>query len=236
MSLESGVQVYDAQGEALMVLVPADWTGWKWIELDLADAEQAYPQADKNRTADYPLKSVHVVWFTEAAGPHVVDRRWRRRFDSIAGCRRFGYLGGHVRAGNGRRRRHVAGVGFRHELSPSSRLDSPFATRCREIRRCTRSRFPIPYSARTTPPVRAVGWWWMARSIEDTSSTDGKPWTAATTPWQRDHYHGSVSVRRLGPGARDPQDDLAQRRCESLVVCGRVRFRGWRDICRRARA
>ena len=54
-----------------MTLVPADWTGWKWIELNVAgDAvEQAYPQADKNGTPDYPLKSVHVVWFTKAAGP-----------------------------------------------------------------------------------------------------------------------------------------------------------------------
>ena len=64
-----GLQLYDAQGEALMVLVPADWSGWKWIDLDVADVEQSYPQTDKNRMADYPLKSVHVVWFAKTAGP-----------------------------------------------------------------------------------------------------------------------------------------------------------------------
>jgi hypothetical protein len=64
-----GVQVYDAQNEALLAVVPADWTGWSWVEIDLAGAQQAYPQADGNQAVDYPLKSVHVVWFTKAAGP-----------------------------------------------------------------------------------------------------------------------------------------------------------------------
>ncbi len=65
-----GVQLYDAEGEALIALVPADWTGWKWVELDLSgeSVEQAYEQADKNGEPDYPLKSVHVAWFTKAAG------------------------------------------------------------------------------------------------------------------------------------------------------------------------
>ena len=52
-----GVQVYDAQNEALLAVVPADWTGWRWVEVDLADAQQAYPQADRNQAVDYPVGS-----------------------------------------------------------------------------------------------------------------------------------------------------------------------------------
>jgi len=66
-----GIQVYDAQGEALWMLVPADWRGWKWIEFATAGdhVQQAYPQKDKNGSIDQPLKSQHVVWFAKAAGP-----------------------------------------------------------------------------------------------------------------------------------------------------------------------
>ena len=43
---------------------------WQRVELDLSGAgvEQAYEQSDKNALIDAPVKSVHVVWFTEAAG------------------------------------------------------------------------------------------------------------------------------------------------------------------------
>ena len=59
-----GIQVYDAEGEALMMLTPADWRGWKWIEFPTTGqaVRQAYPQADKNGAIDAPLKSQHVVW------------------------------------------------------------------------------------------------------------------------------------------------------------------------------
>lgn len=65
-----GLQVYDAEGEALMATVPASWEGWKWIEFELnADNfKQAYDQKDKNSTPDVPLKSVNFVWFSAAPG------------------------------------------------------------------------------------------------------------------------------------------------------------------------
>ena len=31
-----GVQVYDSQNEVLLAMVPAEWTGWRWVEADLA--------------------------------------------------------------------------------------------------------------------------------------------------------------------------------------------------------
>lgn len=65
-----GFQLYDGEGEALIVMRSADWTGWKWVEWPLNDAtiEPAYKQADKNGKADFPLKSVHLAWFSKAAG------------------------------------------------------------------------------------------------------------------------------------------------------------------------
>lgn len=65
-----GIQVYDAQGEALLMLTPADFSGWRWIEFAAAGdhVRQAYPQPDKNGSIDQPLKSQHVVWFAKTAG------------------------------------------------------------------------------------------------------------------------------------------------------------------------
>ncbi len=69
-----GFQFYDAQGEGLMFQTPADWTGWKWVEVNFQTSPvvQAYAQADKNGKADFPLKDVHVIWFSKAAGPSVI--------------------------------------------------------------------------------------------------------------------------------------------------------------------
>ena len=66
-----GFQVTDAEGEALLSRVPADWTGWKQITWDLQSGPlaQAYDQPDKNKKADFPLASVHLAWFAKAAGP-----------------------------------------------------------------------------------------------------------------------------------------------------------------------
>ena len=65
-----GIQVEDGQGEAIMMLRPAEWTGWKWVEFATMGphVQQAYPQKDKNGRIDAPLKSQHVVWFAKTPG------------------------------------------------------------------------------------------------------------------------------------------------------------------------
>ncbi len=65
-----GFQFLDAQDEALSATFSADWTGWKWLEVEVGKTEltQAYEQKDKNKSADAPWKSVHAVWFARAAG------------------------------------------------------------------------------------------------------------------------------------------------------------------------
>lgn len=68
---ELGFQVYDKDGEAMISVVPADWQGWKWVEMSLKDGgfRQAYKQDDKNKQMDFPLKAVNFVWFTQNSGP-----------------------------------------------------------------------------------------------------------------------------------------------------------------------
>lgn len=69
-----GFQIYDGEGEGLMVTRAADWTGWKWVEWSLNDAgiKPAWEQKDKNGKADLPLKSVHLAWFSKATGASAV--------------------------------------------------------------------------------------------------------------------------------------------------------------------
>ncbi len=70
-----GVQVSDGEGETLLATVPADWTGWRWVEFDLAgDAMRpAYEQKDKNGRADAPINGVRVAWFAKGPGPSAID-------------------------------------------------------------------------------------------------------------------------------------------------------------------
>lgn len=65
-----GFQVIDAEGEMLMSLVDADWTGWQWVESGIDETKfvQAFPQNNKNGKADFPLRSLNVVWFARSSG------------------------------------------------------------------------------------------------------------------------------------------------------------------------
>ena len=69
-----GFQIYDGEGEGWMVTRAADWTGWKWVEWKMDDAQikPAWEQKDKNGKVDFPIKSVHLAWFSKAAGPSSV--------------------------------------------------------------------------------------------------------------------------------------------------------------------
>ncbi|PTX99404.1 hypothetical protein DB346_16285 [Verrucomicrobia bacterium LW23] len=67
---KAGFQITDAEGESLMAVQDADWTGWKWVEADVKDAAfvQAYPQQGKTGKAEFPLKNVNIIWFAKEAG------------------------------------------------------------------------------------------------------------------------------------------------------------------------
>lgn len=192
-----GIQVYDAQGEALMAVVPAEWSGWKWVEVDLADAAQSYPQADKNKKADYPLKSVHLVWFTRNAGPTSIVA------DGVVALTRSSSVG----------RSDVA--------IESSASDPASAGACLPATACVTNftdqpaRVNIGYSLQQDPslfsqplpdPVFGSDHAAGSRStlivdgeiIDDSRSTDGKPWTSPATPWQQQHYTDAQQFVDLG--------------------------------------
>ena len=65
-----GLQIYDAEGEAFLSQIPADWIGWKQFVVDFQGSvpAQAYDQPQKNHKVDFPLASVHLAWFAKAAG------------------------------------------------------------------------------------------------------------------------------------------------------------------------
>ncbi|MGO9113293.1 MAG: discoidin domain-containing protein [Thermoguttaceae bacterium] len=66
-----GIQVTDNKGENFIFAVDADWTGWKWIEGDLAEGT-FFPAGNpkvKIGRIDTPLKNVNIVWFAKRKGP-----------------------------------------------------------------------------------------------------------------------------------------------------------------------
>ncbi len=192
-----GVQMYDAQGEALVILVPADWTGWKWIEVDLADAEQAYPQPDKSRVVDYPLKSVHLVWFTEAAG------RTFLTVDSLVALTRLEDAGdSSVSVELSVSELVDSGSTLPASVFATNHTDDPSQITIRYLLQRDSSLYsrPIPDPAFGSDHAAGTRSWLVVDGeiIENTGSTDGKPWTSATTPWQRDHYQEAFQFVDLG--------------------------------------
>lgn len=192
-----GVQVYDAQGEALLAVVPADWTGWKWVEVDLADAKQAYPQADKNQAVDFPLESVHVVWFTKAPGPTSVT------VDGLVAL---------TRLGDGRGSGVTVDSSVPNSVGAGAKLPASVCVtnftdkNARVTVHYSLQQDPALYSRPLPDPVfgsnHAAGvrsWLVMdGETIQDSRSTDDKPWTATTTPWQRAHYTEAFQFVDLG--------------------------------------
>ena len=78
---EVGFQFHDNEGEALQYLVPADWTGWKWVETPVTAAalKQAYPQRDKNGAHRHAHQGRPYHLVVQRAGRQRRDSRWGRR-------------------------------------------------------------------------------------------------------------------------------------------------------------
>ncbi len=64
-----GFQIIDEQREGLFYLVPADWIGWKWVEVSMNSDkfEEAWPQKH-NKKVDLPVRDASLVWFTHKKG------------------------------------------------------------------------------------------------------------------------------------------------------------------------
>ncbi len=77
-----GFQIVDAKKECLLQTVPVDWKGWKQIEIDPSAGGMipGYEQKDQNGKVDMPITSVHLIWYTRAAGPTSLI------FDGLTAC------------------------------------------------------------------------------------------------------------------------------------------------------
>jgi hypothetical protein len=185
-----GIQVYDAQGEALMMLVPADWSGWKRIEFATtgAQVQQAYPQPDKNGSIDQPLSSQQVVWFAKAPGATrmivdgmvaLVDRSGLAAEEDLT-VKTF--APDIVKSGQALA---VSVLTVNYTNKPIS-VDLGYTFQ----RDSTLYSKPIPdpvHGSNHAPRLRS---WIVAdgEKIEDGSLTDGKRWTDSGTAYKTNHF------------------------------------------------
>ena len=195
-----GIQVYDGEGEAIMMLRLADWTGWKWVEFAATGShiKQAYPQKGKNGRMDAPLKSQHVVWFAKAPGATrivvdgmmaLVDRGKDERKAGVTVDLQAGDVvepGGPV----------PASVLLVNYTDKPVAVDAAYSFQ----------RAPALYAEPIPDPVHgsnhAVGCqsWTVAdgETIEAGSLTDGLPWTDAGTAYKKDHFTEAFQYVDLG--------------------------------------
>jgi len=202
-----GLQVEDGQGEAIMMLRPADWTGWKWVEFATTGphVQQAYPQKDKNGLIDAPLRSQHVVWFAKTPGETqiVVDGMValvdRSTLESNASVTVDLQAGDIVAPG---------------QSVPASVLlvnytDKPVAVETAYSFQRASAIYaePVPDPVHGSNHATGCKSWTVAdgETIETGSLTDGQPWTNAGTAYKGDHFSEAYQYVDLGKPRRITQ-------------------------------
>lgn len=180
-----GFQFYDAEGEALISVVAADWTGWKWLEVEVGKTElaQAYEQKDKNNRVDAPWKSVHAVWFARAAGRSEIT------VNALLAATK-------LTAANADLDAQLDGAG-----GTSGEANQPFSSRVLLTNYSDKGMAPrIEYSIQRDPSFYAVAppdpiWGsdhalnarnWTEENgvrLDEGSLTDNRSWTSAATGW-----------------------------------------------------
>ncbi|MBN2138594.1 MAG: hypothetical protein JW720_12375 [Sedimentisphaerales bacterium] len=185
---KAGIQVYDAQGEALMALTETDWQGWKWIEFACGDFKQSYPQPDKNGLVDQPVRSEHIVWFAKAPGATrlivdgmlaKVDQTQLQGVDDLT----IETIAPDSVTPGGEVAASVLMVNYTGEPIPVN-LDYSFQ------RDSSLYSTPLPdtvFGSNHAPGLRS---WIVAdgEKIENNSLTDGKRWTDAGTDYKTNHF------------------------------------------------
>jgi len=199
-----GIQVYDGEGEAILMVRPADWVGWKWVEFAATGPHvvQAYPQKDKNGRIDAPLKSQHVVWFARAPGATEIV------VDGMVALVDRGPDGGKANVTADLR---VAEVVERGRAVPASVLlvnytDKPVTVQAAYSFQKASTIFdePLPDPVHGSNHATGSKSWTVAdgETIETGSLTDGLPWTDAGTAYKRDHFVEAFQYVDLGRARR----------------------------------
>ncbi len=185
-----GIQVYDAQSEVFMMLIPADWSGWKWVEFATSGnhVQQSYPQPDKNGLIDQPLSSQQVVWFARAPGATrmivdgmsaVVDRSGLPDEEDLT-IETFAP------------EKVEPGRTILASILAVNYTDKPIAVDLAYSFQMDSALYSIPlpdpvFGSNHAPGLRS----WIVvdgEIIEDGSLTDGKPWTDAGTDYKTNHF------------------------------------------------
>ncbi|MGB2823175.1 MAG: hypothetical protein WBF17_19480 [Phycisphaerae bacterium] len=195
-----GIQVYDGEGEALMMLRRADWVGWKWVEFATTGehVRQSYPQKDRNGRIDAPLRSQNVVWFAKAPGATrmVVDGMVALVDRSKLGGKAevtIGALGPDIVEPGGSVPVSLLLVNYANE--PVA-VDAAYSFQ----RASALYAQPVPDPVHGSNHATGCKSWTVAdgETIETGSLTDGQRWTDAGTAYKKDHFTEAFQFVDLG--------------------------------------
>lgn len=192
-----GLQVVDGEGEYLCMRIPADWEGWKWVEMDLSGKlEQAMSMPDKNGRFDQPLKSASVIWFTKRAG------RTALAVDGLVAAADAEPGAAGVRlelAGNGAME---PGLPFSAPLIVTNLSAKPLSGTVEFSVQQDSSLYAgvAPDPRWGTDHARGAKSWTVAdgKQIEEGSLTDGNEFTGAGTSYIGDHWAEAFQYIDLG--------------------------------------
>ena len=179
-----GFQFTDSEGESFLAQVPADWQGWKWVEVDLQGAApaQAYDQADKNKKVDAPLRGVNIAWFSKAAGPSSFA------VDALVAATELAGTPASLSA-------EISGTSWGETNTPLATQQIVLTNFAGESRTAKvdyvvqqdSSLFSAPAPDAEYGTDHAIGaksWTEAAgRKLEEGALTDGREWTNASLPW-----------------------------------------------------
>ena len=148
-------------------------------------------------SADYPLKSVHVAWLTNAAGTTslTVDA-------AVALTQLEQAVGPGLSVDMSVPEMVPAGTILTVSVRVTNRTDEPAALTVRHSLQRDSSLYTRPLADPVFGSDHAAGsksWLVVDGEIlDEPRSTDGKPWTSASTPWQREHFTEAFQLVDLG--------------------------------------
>lgn len=207
-----GLQIIDAEGESLFHVeavdaAAADGAAWRWLETDFAAGAftQSYPQGDKNKQVDFPIKSIHAVWFAKRGGATSII------IDGLVAVTKLPAAGDPV--SQAKRVASPVEIELPSLTAEPGTLDRALAvlTNYTDEQLLCEVAYSIDRDGRLFQPnfgdpvhgqdhaLGAVSWTVAdGREIERGSLTDGEALTASETPWHKDHHREAFQFIDLG--------------------------------------
>jgi hypothetical protein len=194
-----GLQLVDNEGESLLATVPANWTGWKWLEWDWQTARpaQAYEQKDKNSKLDGPIKSVHLAWFSKTPGRSALAIDGLIATTTATEKPQLSVQVGLNGADYGETNTALSSLVV---LTNYSAQAQPARLEWSLQRRGTLSEATPPDPIYGSDHALGAKSWTEhdGKTVETGSLTDGKDWTQAKLPWKSAAYNEATQTIDLG--------------------------------------